>query len=238
MRTKAVQSRSEVKNAASQAVVIYGIKGFSREVHQLVKDVAAAGGPIACTGFLVDPKYREGSVIDGLPVFGDVSGLTQAPDALVTIAIGATAPRRRIARAIENQFGPRFVTLRHPRACIGDSVSVGAGSILCAGGVAMADITIGAHVQLHVNCTIGHDTVISDFVTIAPGANVSGRVEIGEGTFVGTGAVILPDIKVGAWSVIGAGAVVTKDVPDNVIVVGIPATLMDARAPGWQLENA
>jgi len=70
-------------------------------------------------------------------------------------------------------------------------------------------------------------------VTIAPGANVSGRVLVGEGTFVGAGAVILPDVKVGRWTIIGAGAVVTRPVPDNVTVVGSPARVIAQRTPGW-----
>ena len=63
-------------------------------------------------------------------------------------------------------------------------------------------------------------------MTVALGVNVSGRVTLGEGTFVGAGAVVLPDIKVGSWVMIGAGAVVTKDVPDGATVVGVPARII------------
>lgn len=43
---------------------------------------------------------------------------------------------------------------------------------------------------------------------------------------VGTGATILDNIKVGAGSIIGAGSVVTKDIPENVIVHGVPAKII------------
>jgi acetyltransferase-like isoleucine patch superfamily enzyme len=43
---------------------------------------------------------------------------------------------------------------------------------------------------------------------------------------VGAGAVILGPVKVGSNSVIGANAVVTKDVPENVIVGGVPAQII------------
>jgi acetyltransferase-like isoleucine patch superfamily enzyme len=33
-------------------------------------------------------------------------------------------------------------------------------------------------------------------------------------------------IKVGAHSIIGAGSVVTKDVPNNVLVLGVPAKVV------------
>jgi sugar O-acyltransferase (sialic acid O-acetyltransferase NeuD family) len=211
-------------------VVIYGARGVAREVHQLIHDIAADGTDLTCLGFLVDHDFREASTVRGLPVFGDVDWLGGAPDVLVTIGIGMTQPRYRIARDIENRFGARSLTLLHPRAWVGDHVAIGLGSCVCAGAYVTTDIVIGRHVQLHVGSTIGHDTTIGDYVTVAPGANVSGRVTIGEGTFVGAGAVVLPDIKIGAWAMIGAGAVVTKDIPDHVTVVGVPARIVSDRA--------
>jgi len=220
----------------AKKIVIYGTRGFAREVHQLITDASRAGATLDCIGFLVDANYREHETVHDLPVFGDATWLGQAPGVQVAIGIGATAPRHRIARWIEQEFGQRFVLLQHPRAYIGDRVLLGPGSIVCPGAVVTTDIAIGRHVQLHAGCTIGHDAVIADYTTIAPGANVSGRTVIGEGTFVGAGAVILPDVKVGRWSLIGAGAVVRKDVPDNVTVVGVPARVIAQRKSGWHLD--
>lgn len=211
-------------------IVVYGTRGVAREFHQLIEDVSSSGVPLTCLGFLVDKEYQEVPEVHGLPVFGDADWLGEAPDVLVTIGIGMTAPRHRIVRDIEKRFGPRFLTLQHPRAWVGSRVAIGAGSVVCAGALVTTDISIGRHVQLHVGCTIGHDTVIGDVVTVAPGANVSGRITIGEGTFVGAGAVILPDIKIGNWVMIGAGAVVTRDVPDGVTVAGVPARVISRPA--------
>lgn len=44
--------------------------------------------------------------------------------------------------------------------------------------------------------------------------------------WLGTGVTVLPGITIGENSIVGAGAVVTKDVPDNVIVAGIPAKVI------------
>jgi acetyltransferase-like isoleucine patch superfamily enzyme len=101
----------------------------------------------------------------------------------------------------------------------------------------MADISIGRYGQLHVNCTIGHDTTIGSFATIAPGANIGGRTMIGQGVFVGSGAVVLPRLKIGQWSVIGAGSVVISDVPDNATVAGVPAKLIAQRDSAWHLGS-
>ena len=65
--------------------------------------------------------------------------------------------------------------------------------------------------------------MIGNYVEVCPGVHISGKVTIGEFSFIGTGAVILPGIKIGSRCVVGAGAVVSKDVQDNVTVVGLPA---------------
>lgn len=221
-----------MQSKSTQRIVIYGTRGVARELHQIIDDIAAKGCTLSCLGFLVDHDYCDATVVHDLPVFGDADWLAGAPDVLVSVGIGRTEPRHRIVQDIETRFGPRFLTLQHPRAWVGGRVTIGIGSVLCAGSLVTTDIIIGRHVQLHIGCTIGHDTSIGDFVTVAPGANISGRVTIGVGTFVGAGAVVLPDVTVGSWVMIGAGAVVTKDVPDRATVVGVPARIVAWRTSG------
>ncbi len=209
-------------------VIIYGTHGFASEVQQIVEDLAGSGEEWRCVGFMVDPAYRTQDTVRDLPVFHDQT--IPKPSPAFLIGIGNTSARRRIAQEIEDRFQGRFLTLKHPRASVGRRVTIEAGSIVCSGAQAIADIGIGRHVQLHVGCTIGHDTIIGDFVTVAPGANVSGRVKIGEGAFIGAGAIILPDIQIGAWATVGAGAVVTKNVADRATVVGVPARAISRRS--------
>ena len=37
---------------------------------------------------------------------------------------------------------------------------------------------------------------------------------------------VMPGVTIGSGCVIAAGSVVTKDIPDNVLVAGVPATII------------
>jgi acetyltransferase-like isoleucine patch superfamily enzyme len=85
------------------------------------------------------------------------------------------------------------------------------------------NITLGRHVHINLNCTIGHDAVIDDYVTLSPLVAVSGNVRIEECGFLGTGATINPGVSIGAGAVVGSGAAIVHDVPAGTTVVGVPA---------------
>ena len=54
-------------------------------------------------------------------------------------------------------------------------------------------------------------------------------VVIKEGAIIGSKAVVLAGVTVGKNSVVAMGSVVTKDVPDNTVVVGVPAIIKYSR---------
>ena len=47
-----------------------------------------------------------------------------------------------------------------------------------------------------------------------------------KGCWIGANAILLPGVEIGSNSIVAAGAVVTKSVPENVIVVGVPARVI------------
>lgn len=52
------------------------------------------------------------------------------------------------------------------------------------------------------------------------------NIYIGDNCYIGTGSTILGPIKIGNNVIIAAGSVVVKDVPDNVVIAGVPATIV------------
>ena len=53
-----------------------------------------------------------------------------------------------------------------------------------------------------------------------------GCIEIGNNVFVGTNSTILYDVKIGSNVIVGAGCLVNRDIPDNSVVVGVPARII------------
>src|ERR1035438_10288381 len=49
------------------------------------------------------------------------------------------------------------------------------------------------------------------------------RIEIGSDVFIGASCIILPGVKIGNRVIVGAGSVVNRSIPDNCVVVGVPA---------------
>ena len=108
---------------------------------------------------------------------------------------------------------------------MGPNVKLGEGTIVCAGSILTVDITLGRHVAVNLDCTIGHDVVIGDYATLSPGTHLSGNVRLGRCAYLGTGCAVIEGKSIDAHAVVGAGAVVTKDVPRQALVVGVPAQI-------------
>lgn len=119
-----------------------------------------------------------------------------------------------------------LLTLLSPHAEISPSAVIKEGTVVLPGVNVSADVCIGVCCRLNCRANIMHNTVLEDYVTVAPNAVLLGNVSVGEGSYIGANATILPRKKIGKNVIVGAGAVVTKDVPDNVVVCGNPATFL------------
>lgn len=217
-------------------LVIVGMGGFGREVHEIVDAVNQAsdeeGQRYDLLGFLDDdPAAKELEERRGISHLGPASTLASLPpEVQYVIAIGSPTVRRRIDEMVVRS-GREAATLVHPSAVVGRrGIVLGPGSIVCASAVVATDITFGRHVHVNMGATVGHDAVCRDYVTISPNAAVSGNVELSTEVFVGTGAVIIQDRRVGAGSVVGAGSAVMHDLGPNITAVGVPARAFPGRS--------
>jgi len=121
-----------------------------------------------------------------------------------------------IARII-SQFS-RFLTgiEIHPKANIGKNLFIDHGM----------GVVIGETAEIRDNVTIYHMVTlggISPSINSNDQRNIKRHPTLMDNVVVGSGAQILGPVIIGKNAKIGSNAVVTKDVPDNAVMIGIPA---------------
>lgn len=110
------------------------------------------------------------------------------------------------------------------------------------------NVTIGKRVKISSHTFICEGVIVEDFVFVGHGVmftndkypratnpdnslkterdwNVT-PILVKRGASIGSNATILCGVTIGENAIVGAGSVVTKDVPDNAIVVGVPARIL------------
>ena len=207
-------------------LVVIGAGGFGRES----LDVIEAAN-------LEEPRWLVVGVIDDAPSpvalerlaarsIAHLGGMNwfERTEQPVSFVIGIGAPHTRAlidARLVA--LGHTPATAVHPAAVIGGRVSIGEGSVICGGVQVSTNVTLGRHVHLNPNATIGHDVALEDFVSINPAAVISGEVHVQSEALIGAAAVVLQGLTVGRGSLVGAAACVTRDVAHGATVKGVPA---------------
>lgn len=91
------------------------------------------------------------------------------------------------------------------------------------------------YTHYQASITIGQRCDIGPGVEFIPGGHRLGGhsrragegtalpIEIGDGCWIGAHTIILGGVRIGAGSVVAAGSVVIGDIPNNVLVAGVPA---------------
>jgi acetyltransferase-like isoleucine patch superfamily enzyme len=124
-----------------------------------------------------------------------------------------------IGKPVDKTFAmfPPFNTDCGKNISVGKNVFINSGCrFQDQGGITIGDGTlIGHNVVL---ATLNHDIDPRKRSTIHPRP-----ILIGKNVWIGANVTIVPGVTIGDGATIAAGAVVTKDVPENVIVGGVPA---------------
>lgn len=181
-------------------LAIIGSGGFGKEVELWAKQ----SGYESTIFYVSDEICKDEQPLSSLPIF--------IPS---IIAIGNPQARQKIDQQVQSKGMVIHTT------AITSAYNVG--MILCPYAIITTNVKIGKHLHMNLHSDIGHDCIIGDYVTLAPGARISGKCEIGNCVYIGTNAMIREGAKVCDNVTIGAGSVVLKDITEPGVYVGIPA---------------
>jgi len=220
-------ARWKMPLSAPNRIIIWGAGDQGRvNIHIL----RALGHEIVA---FVDDTPELASPVPGVPLFQGWPGLesflckTRGTDLGYVIAIGN--PNGSVRLRLHQQLlerGLQPVSFADPTALLCSSSKYGEGLQVMAMAVVHNEAEIGTQCILNTRSLIEHDCRLMKGVEIAPGAVLCGRVTVGENTWIGANATIAPRIRIGANSIVGAGSLVIADVPDNVVMAGVPARLI------------
>ena len=190
---------------------IIGAGGFGREIYWSLSMMERVN-----TVFFVDDEYWSMGDDNVLPL-----SKFDKNEYEIVIAIGDPNLRKKMVTKLPEDT--KYFTHIHPSVIILDpNIQIGEGSIICAGSILTTNISIGKHAHLNLQTTIGHDVVIGDFFTTAPGVKISGNCNIGNQVYVGTNSSIREKLNIYDDVVFGLNSGVVKHVFEPGVYGGTP----------------
>lgn len=137
-------------------------------------------------------------------------------------SVGKAESRREIFLKFR-AWGYHFRSVIHPTATISNWARMGEGVQVMAGAVVGANVTVGDNVIINTRATVDHDCHLASHVHIAPGAVLSGMVQVGESAHIGTGAAVKQGVRIGERAIVGVGSAVVHDISVGAVAYGCPA---------------
>jgi sugar O-acyltransferase (sialic acid O-acetyltransferase NeuD family) len=192
----------------------------------VIIDALLASDSCDILGIADDDSRKTGSRVLGIPVLDFSGGLVQLAGRIdfdaMALAIGDNYVRARKFDEIRD-LGLDVINVIHPAAHVSRFAKLGQSVAILAGATINPGTIVENNVCVNTSASIDHDNYLGQNCHIFPNATLAGGVRIEEYAYVGSGAVITPNISVRKYAYVGAGAVVLEEVPEGVIVAGVPA---------------
>jgi len=184
---------------------IFGFGGHAREVSfQMEEDVT----------FFVDDDFSNN--------FARPLSSFNPEEFQIMVAVADSNLRRSIVSKLPKET--KYFSFIHPTALIMDKhIEIGKGSFIGAYSILTANIKLGEHSILNRGNHIGHDTVTGDFLSMMPGAIISGNAILGDRVYLGTNSTVIEKKIIHHDVIVGANGVVVNNIDSPGTYVGVPS---------------
>ena len=140
---------------------------------------------------------------------------------VMMVAVSNPSERENIVNRLPKET--KYFHFIHPTALLmNKNIVIGEGTFIGAYSIITTSVKIGKHSILNRGNQIGHDCSIGNYLSMMPGAIISGDVKLGDRVFMGTNSTIIEKKFVSSDVIIGASGVVTKNINSSGTYVGVP----------------
>jgi sugar O-acyltransferase (sialic acid O-acetyltransferase NeuD family) len=215
-----------------EKIVIFGASGHAK----VCIDIFERLGGHEIIG-LLDAKKAKGLTVFERPILGGMDKISDLikhyPSLKFFVAIGDNWSRFQVVRGIM-KIHPKatFINAIHPNAIIGKGVKLGHGVMIMAGSIVNADSSLEDFTIVNTKSSVGHESILKKFSSLAPNCTLAGNVEVGKYSAISLSTTISNGRKIGDHSVIGAGSVLIKDAQELAVYYGVPAKFIRHREKG------
>jgi len=139
----------------------------------------------------------------------------------IMVTVSNSVDREEIIKKLPKET--KYFSFIHPTTLImDDNIEIGEGSFIGAYSILTTNIKLGKHTLLNRGNHVGHDTVSGNYLSMMPGAIISGNVTIGDRVYVGSNSSVKEKIKICNDVIIGLNSGVVKDIKKEGVYVGLP----------------
>lgn len=154
---------------------------------------------IHVVGFLDDDCSLHGQCIHGVEILGTLESFLEKEideSLQFIVATDEVSVKKHIIKQIENKGYSDFYIAVHPRAVVGNNVSVGVGTIVHSGAIINIDTELGEHVVVGAGSMIEIGSQIGDHVVIKPKCIVGEDVRIGDHALLQAGTITGDNVRI------------------------------------------
>ena len=183
----------------------------------------------AIIAFIDDDTEKQGKEIFGYPVIGSVSWILDKVDYEVIIGIAFPSIKRKVLDSISINKQLTFPALVAKNAWVSNGSLIGKGTIIYPGCAINYGTKIGDFIVMNMNCSIGHNCVIGNYTSLAPGVHFAGYTIVDDLVDIGIGVSTKQNVKISYQSVIGGQSMIIHDIPPFSKVVGVPGRVINLK---------
>jgi len=205
-------------------MLIIGAGGFAKQLIEVFDQLGLLKEIVLFDDYSDPPEDK---LYDLIPILHSDEEVKKrfATDDRFALGIGDPGKRARLAKRFL-ALGGKLETIISPKAYVSKiNTKIKTGTTVLTSAIVENGVEIGEGVLINIGAFVTHDCRIGDYSEVSPGVRISGGCSIGSLCFLGTGSVLLPGIKIGDGAKVAAGSVVLENVPPNVLVAGVPATI-------------